>query len=128
MKINRDSNISSYAQIANQIRAAILIGNHSPGSRLPAEGELVKQSGCSRITVRQALKVLEDEGWIERKQGIGTFVCDRLSQELSRVQTITEVMRSKGISPGVKVLEFGAVVPPKDVAKAMDMSLRTGPP
>lgn len=121
MKLDKNSSTASYIQIANHLRSEILGGIYAPGSRLPTETELMAQSARSRITVRQALKMLEDEGWLERKQGIGTFVRKAISQELSNVQTITEVMKAKGLTPRVKVLGFGAVVPPEIVAQAMQL-------
>jgi GntR family transcriptional regulator len=44
-----------------------------PGARLPAEIELCREFGTSRITVQQALRLLEKEGLIRREQGRGTF-------------------------------------------------------
>lgn len=44
-----------------------------PGARLPAEVELCREFGTSRITVQQALRLLEKEGLIRREQGRGTF-------------------------------------------------------
>ncbi len=121
MKINRNSSTASYVQIANYLRDAIRLGRYAPGARLPAESALVAQSACSRITVRQGLKLLEDEGLLERRQGIGTFVRKVIRQELSAVRTITEVMKSKGITPRVRVLGVGAVTPPAAVARAMQL-------
>ena len=74
MKIDRGSSIPSYVQIAEQLKAEILSGNLVPGSRLPAESELINSSKLSRITVRKGLELLVDEGWIVRKQGLGSFV------------------------------------------------------
>lgn len=55
--------------VVRQIRQAILDGRLSPGDRLPPERELTEQFGLSRITIREALRVLEAKGLIEIKVG-----------------------------------------------------------
>ena len=49
-------------------------GGYQPGDRLPAEGELAKQFGISRPTLREAMGNLEGQGVILRRHGVGTFV------------------------------------------------------
>jgi GntR family transcriptional regulator len=61
-------------QIAQSLRSGIM-GWRSPNSlRLPTETQIAQQYGVSIITVRQALKHLEDEGLIIRRRRLGTFV------------------------------------------------------
>jgi GntR family transcriptional regulator len=55
----------------------------SPGEALPAEDELAKRFGVSRVTIRAALEALGSQGLIERRQGVGTFV-----RELSRPEPL----------------------------------------
>jgi len=69
--------IPLYYQLENLLREKILSGTFAAGGRLPTESELIQQYGISRITVRQALTSLADEGLIERRQGRGTFVAER---------------------------------------------------
>jgi DNA-binding LacI/PurR family transcriptional regulator len=52
-------------------------GKMKVGDRLPSEPELIAQYGVSRATVREALISLEQEGWVRRLQGKGTFVSER---------------------------------------------------
>jgi DNA-binding GntR family transcriptional regulator len=66
--------IPLYYQLENLLREKIVSGELEPGDKLPTELELIEQYGVSRITVRQALQALADEGLIERKQGRGTVV------------------------------------------------------
>lgn len=122
INVDRNSGIPSYVQIANHLKSEILSGRLPVGARLPPENELVDRAKLSRVTVRKGLEILENEGWVVRKQGLGTFVRSAISQELSSVQTITEVLLAKGITPRVKVLSFGAVRPPEKVRSAMRLN------
>jgi len=47
------------------------------GDKLPSEVELAKFFGVSRATLREAMRILEEEGYVIRKHGIGTFVASR---------------------------------------------------
>ncbi|WP_336159800.1 GntR family transcriptional regulator [Amycolatopsis sp. VC5-11] len=99
---------SATAQLAEQIKASIVKQQLPPGARLPTEKELIAESGLSRITVRAAVGALEREGWVVRRQGLGTFVSEPLDQELSSgVRTITEVLLDRGVTPQIEVLSFG---------------------
>lgn len=68
------SRIPLYYQLENLLREKILSGAFTAGGRLPTESELVRQYGVGRITVRQALAALVEEGLIERQRGRGTFI------------------------------------------------------
>jgi GntR family transcriptional repressor for pyruvate dehydrogenase complex len=57
--------------IAGQIRAALRSGELRAGDRLPSERELIAQSGYSRAVVREALRMLENDGLIELYPGRG---------------------------------------------------------
>lgn len=99
---------SATAQLAEQIKALIVKQQLPPGARLPTEKELIAESGLSRITVRAAVGALESQGWVVRKQGLGTFVSEPLDQELSSgVRTITEVLLDRGVTPQIEVMSFG---------------------
>jgi GntR family transcriptional regulator len=63
-----------YQRVAVQIRAAISAGRIPAGAQIPTEDELALHFGVSLITIRSALKDLQDTGLIERRQGRGTFV------------------------------------------------------
>jgi DNA-binding FadR family transcriptional regulator len=65
-----------YRQISEQLRALILAGEFPAGSRLPSERDLSVQLGVSRPSLREALIVLEVEGYIEVRMGSGIYVSD----------------------------------------------------
>lgn len=94
-------------QLAEKLKAWILQDELRPGVRLPSEREIIEESGLSRITVRGALSRLEREGFVVRRQGLGTFVAEPVRQELVGVRTIVEVLQAHGLDPRVEVLRFG---------------------
>jgi GntR family transcriptional regulator, transcriptional repressor for pyruvate dehydrogenase complex len=59
----------TFMEIANQIRSSIYSKTLKPGDKLPSERELTAQFGVGRISVREALRVLEQAGLILIKQG-----------------------------------------------------------
>lgn len=98
----------------------IVRGAFEPGDSLATEQALCEQFGVSRITVRRALADLADEGLIERKHGVGSFVLDSPSirqrdvggsymDELRRVELETEV----------EVLDFGIRGVPRSVTERL---------
>ena len=62
-----------YEQLVNKIEQEISSGKLAPGDRLPSENTLAEDNGISRVTVRQALKLLSEMGLIETQKGIGTI-------------------------------------------------------
>ncbi len=69
-------------EVFEQIKTAIETGILKPGSKLPAERELVKQLGVSRVPIREALRLLANVGLIETRQGGGSYVCSMLTPRL----------------------------------------------
>jgi GntR family transcriptional regulator len=63
-----------YATLARDLQAAISAGRLEAGSVLPGEHELAEAHGVSRGTVRAALDLLERDGVVERRRGIGTRI------------------------------------------------------
>jgi DNA-binding FadR family transcriptional regulator len=78
----------SWEQVAEQIRERIRDGTLGPGQRLPTERELGESFGVSRPVVREALKVLSATGWVETRQGSGTFVTADPKPALTRAFTL----------------------------------------
>ena len=113
--------VPAYTQLATQLKARIGRGEFKPGARMPSEQELIADTGLSRVTVRAALNILARDGWLVRRQGIGTFAGHPIDQELSTVRTTPEVLLMLGMMPDVKVLSFATMVPPADVQRALKL-------
>lgn len=74
MALDRDSPLPLYVQIKRRVLAMIL-GWQQETERFHTDLELAEQFGVSRMTVRQAVQELVDEGYLRRVRGSGTFVC-----------------------------------------------------
>ncbi|MCQ8830271.1 GntR family transcriptional regulator [Streptomyces malaysiensis] len=74
MATTDDDRRPKYQRIADSLRGAIQSGEYGPGDRLPGENELMAAHGVARMTARQALSVLKDEGVAESRKGAGVFV------------------------------------------------------
>jgi len=89
----------------HELRQAITGGTFRPGSQLPTEAELCEMLGVSRTVVREALRVLEDDGLVARRHGVGTFVRDHpILKNLNFNFGITEMIESAGLKPGTSDL------------------------
>lgn len=66
-----------YEQVADHIAARIEAGELRPGTRLPPERDIAKEYGVAYNTVRSAMRVLRERGYIVTLHGRGTFVAER---------------------------------------------------
>lgn len=88
-----------------ELRQAITGGTFRPGSQLPTEAELCEMLGVSRTVVREALRVLQEEGLVARRHGVGTFVRNRpILKNLNFNFGITEMIDSAGLKAGTSHL------------------------
>src|SRR5215469_7269546 len=65
-----------YRAIASDLRAAIQSGDYPPGSRLPGENDIMRDYKVARMTARQALAQLINEGLVTARKGAGVYVSD----------------------------------------------------
>ena len=101
-----------YVIVKNRILKDITDGVYKQGDKLPTEREMCELFGVSRITVRQALSELAHDGWVQRVQGRGTFVCapkpgkPKFEQLLSSNYSFSEELRKQGVTPGTRMLSL----------------------
>jgi GntR family transcriptional regulator len=103
--------------VADEVRRRVDAGEWTPGERLPSEPELAVEMGVSRPTLREALRLLASEGWLDRKHGSGTYVSRRVPvhNSLDVNFGVTDLIMGAGQVPGtskreVRVERAGAVV------------------
>jgi GntR family transcriptional regulator len=113
----RKKGIPLYYQVMRSLKEDILSGRCVPEEQLPSEAELMELFHVSRVVVRQALEILEDEGLVTRARGKGTFVAkDAAADEAPVLSGYIEDFLRVGVALEVKVLEFGLVKASPDLA------------
>lgn len=98
--------VPRYYQLMEFIRERIRSGEWAPGTAIPSERELCERHGVSRMTARQSITLLVDEGLLYREQGKGTFVGrPKIPQQLLSLTGFTEEMGTRKQRPGARILE-----------------------
>lgn len=117
-----DAALPFHAQVRESLRARIVDGSWQPGQQMPSEHEMTALFAVSRITVRQALQDLQNEGLIHRVHGKGTFVSrPHATQDLMRLQSFGEAMRPQGYDTFNKLVSVRETVPPAGVAQRLGL-------
>src|SRR5919107_5572357 len=89
--------------VQDELRAGIDRGEFPAGARLPSEPDLAAELQVSRATLREALRAMESEGLLRRRQGSGTFVADhpRMANSLDVNFGVTDAIRAAGMTAGI---------------------------
>ncbi len=117
-------NIPKYMYIKLALVNKIQTGELPVGIKLPTEKEMCSAYACSRLTVRKALEELQREGYINKVQGLGTFVKERnpQKQDLSSITSCSTLIRSQNMVPSKKILSYAVVSSTVDVAKQLQIA------
>jgi GntR family transcriptional regulator len=95
-----------YRQLKDRLLRELELGTRAPHSQLPSEREWVKKLGVSRITVRQALGELVQQGYLYTVPGKGFFVEERKNaRELNALLSFTATAEARGETPSSRVLD-----------------------
>jgi len=109
-----------HRQLFLVLRDEIARGALAEGVLLPTEQTLVEQFGVSRVTVRRALADLADQGYIERRQGIGSFVHNpHPAPPQDATGSFLDELHQTQFESDVEVVEFDIRVPPAAIADTL---------
>lgn len=115
---------SLYLSVKDEIVAAISKGEFKPGDKLPSEYDLARKLGVSRMTLRESLRALEEEGLLARKQGVGTFVkatSHRIKSILDINYGVSEMIANMGFRPGTQESQVEEVMADAHLAKTLNI-------
>ncbi len=114
-----------YRQIADALRQHIQEGELKPGDALPTESTLQEAYGVSRVTVRQALKLLTEQNIIESIQGSGSYVKEeRVNYDIYQLTSFYEKLADRNVETHSDVQIFEVVK--ADASLAQTLLLATG--
>lgn len=91
--------------VAQALRERIISGEFGPGARLPSETQLAASYDVSRVTVRTAIQLLESQGLVDPRHGLGTFVNDfggGIRTGLQELRSITDTIQEMGMQPSME--------------------------
>ncbi|MDX9865978.1 MAG: GntR family transcriptional regulator [Anaerolineaceae bacterium] len=116
------SYVPKYHQMFTILRTKIENGEWQPKSPIPPERELEKLYNVSRTTIRQALSMLQDHGYIYRELGRGTFVTPpKLQNSLHVLTSFSDDMKERGLKPSHRILNLKYVEPSKNVRTQLEL-------
>ncbi|MEI5906341.1 GntR family transcriptional regulator [Bacillus spongiae] len=120
--IDKSSPLPLYHQIVEKIKKQIEQGELMPGDTVQSEREYAEKYEISRMTVRQAITQLTNEGYLYRLKGVGTFVAERkIEQPLSGLTSFTEDMETRGMKPSSKIINFEIIPASASIASQLNM-------
>lgn len=112
--------IPRYHQIAGTLRERILSGRFAPGDRLGNQRRLAEEFGVTLMTLRHALEVLEREGLIARRHGLGTFIASpSVDYDILHLRTLAGDLSAQGTDVVTRFVRSGFVAADRSVADAL---------
>jgi GntR family transcriptional regulator len=118
--LTKTEGVALYVQVRETLRDQIKTGVLKPGQKLPSEDELAAQFGVSRMTVRQGISDLTDEGTLYRRRGIGTFVAQfHVERDHNKLTDFFETAQVEGFKAEVQLLNREVIPAKLMIAKAL---------
>lgn len=112
--------VPRYRQLKELIIRRISSGELQPQDRVPSENELVDSTGVSRMTANRALRELNDEGYVDRVAGVGTFVADfKAVSHVLEVRNIADEVARRGHEHSADVLISAETPADNDASAAL---------
>lgn len=113
-----------YVQVIEHLKNDIETGVFKENEKFPSEFELARSLGVSRATLREALRLLEEEKIIVRKHGVGTFVNPRplFSSGIEHLSSVSTMIRDAGMEPGTIFMDVSDTVPNDEMISKFNCS------
>jgi GntR family transcriptional regulator len=119
--VTADAGLPLHRQLFLVLHDEIARGALPAGDPLPTEQELCDQFGVSRITVRRALADLASQGYIMRRQGVGSFVREQPTQQRDSGRSYVDEMRQTAFESEVDVFDFGLRAAPQTISDKLGL-------
>jgi GntR family transcriptional regulator len=115
--VDKRSIVPLYYQLKEYVKNQIETNRYKVDELIPSERELSEHFEINRMTVRQAINELVQEGLLQRQRGVGTFVSKvKINQPLTKLTNFSSDMLNKGIVPGARHLSMEIIPATKSIA------------
>lgn len=112
-----------YTKVKDDLEWKIRNGHYRVGDFIPSEQELEAYYRVSRTTIRKAVTLLIDEGYLNIVRGRGTRVApSKLQNKGSELMSFTELMKKQNMRPGVQDMRIRRMRPSDEVAQALELN------
>ncbi len=116
--LNPSSGVPLYVQLQQQLQQRILTGQLADGEQLPSVRDLSAQLGLNPLTVSKVYQLLEREGFVETRRGLGTYVSHqtpalRLEARRRQVEPAVERVVTEALHLGLPEREIQTLVAEK---------------
>lgn len=116
------SSVPLYRQLKDKILSEISSGKLTEGAKIPTEVELSDRYAISRITVRNAIKELVEEGYLIKKQGKGTFVCrPKIERKVVHLLSFTDACKANHFPVQSRVIRREILSDYRHVRQRLDL-------
>jgi GntR family transcriptional regulator len=121
MKFHKKAGVPLYLQIKEDLLSKIDAGAWPEQSMIPTEADLCAEYGVSKITVREAVKLLVRDGRLSRIPGKGTFITrPKIEQTLNRFFSFTRWAQQNGLEPASRILRVENLATDAHIARHLD--------
>lgn len=116
--------LPKYQKIYKNLLDRIENNEFKPGNTLPKEFDLMKEYNVSRDTIRRALRLLSDDGYIHANKGVGSIILDRNRFEfpVSGIVTLKELHKKLGYNVVTEVIYCELIVADDHICKIMNLN------
>ena len=114
-------------QVRDQVLALIKREDLGPGDQLPTEAEIAARFDVARTTAREAFKLLEQDGVVDVRHGLGRYVSQlaTLERPITRLESVSEMMQSRGYTVTNRVVSVTVGPANQQEAAALDQPVGT---
>lgn len=123
--IDKTSPMPLYVQVADWLESMIKRERYRVGTKLPSEGELAQKFKLNRNTIRQAISLLVQKGFVEKQKGVGTFIREKTPSlaihQLSRIVSFSDDFNLNKVELEDRIILKKKIIAEKDLAEKLDI-------
>ncbi|MEA2021867.1 MAG: GntR family transcriptional regulator [Candidatus Caldatribacteriota bacterium] len=123
--IDKTSPLPLYVQLAEWLENMIKEERYRSGTKLPSEGKLAQKFQLNRNTIRQAISLLVQKGFVEKQKGVGTFVKEKTPSlaihQLSRIVSFSDDFNLGNVELEDTIILKEKIVAGKELAEKLDI-------